>query len=245
METVEFCLEYERIATDAPCDTAAIIVAAGSSTRMGGIPKQFIKLEGVPVIVRSLLAFENSPEIKSIIVVARDEDIPEIWRLCEEYCITKLSDITSGGDTRARSVQKGLDLCVDAEYVAIHDGARPLVSSKVISNACQGARIYGACAAAVAQKDTVKIVNENMDIISTPDRSMMYAVQTPQVFRTVDYKAAVEKLGERTDALTDDCAVMEAAGYRVHLSTGDYKNIKITTPEDIIIAEALVASEGI
>lgn len=245
MPVTEFKLEYTKVEAAGTGDTAAVIVAAGSATRMGGTGKQLIPLLGVPVLVRSLLAFQHAPDISAIVIVARDEDIPTIQRLCEEYSLSKVTDITTGGATRAASVQKGVALCRDADFVAIHDGARPLVTGKIIADTIADARKFGAATTATPVKDTVKSADDAGNITGTPDRSHLYAVQTPQVFRLADYTAAVEKLGEQIRDLTDDCAVMERAGYTVHLSAGDYKNIKITTPEDVIIAEALLRSEGV
>lgn len=244
MPVTEFKLEYTEI-IDSTADTAAVIVAAGNSLRMGGRSKQLMSLNGLPVIARTLLAFENCGRINSIVLVARDGDIPELQRICDEYRISKLTDITAGGDTRSRSVQKGIALCRDAEFVAIHDGARPLIKDEVIIRTISDAEKYGGAAAAVPVKDTVKIGDEAHNIVSTPDRSRLFAVQTPQVFRLSDYRAAADSLKAELDFFTDDCAVMERAGYTVHLSAGDYRNIKITTPEDMIIAEAFLKSEEI
>lgn len=228
-------------------DTAAVIVAAGSSSRMGGTPKQLMNLAGVPVIMRTALAFERCDRIRDILLVAREEEIPLLQRLCDEYRITKLTDIVPGGATRARSVQNGIARCRDCAYVAIHDGARPLVSGEVILRTIEGAERVGAAAAAVGLKDTVKQTDKDGFVVETPDRATLRAVQTPQTFRLSDYRAAAEALGEGLDALTDDCAVMEAAGKPVLLVEGDYRNIKITTPEDMTVAEAFLREmeEGI
>lgn len=244
MPITEFKLEYTKLEAGAAGDTAAVVVAAGSASRMGGSGKQLLPLLGVPVLIRSLLAFQHAADVASIIVVARPADIPTVQRLCEEYGLDKVTDLVPGGATRAESVQNGVARCRDVQYIAIHDGARPLVSGATIAAVIADARTYGAATAAMPVKDTIKIADGAENIADTPDRSRLYAVQTPQVFKLSDYTAAVEKLGARIRDLTDDCAIMEQAGYRVHLSAGDYKNIKITTPEDIIIAEALLKSEG-
>lgn len=236
----EFKLSFDIIVPE----TAAVIVAAGESSRMGGISKQLQPLFGLPVILRSVLAFEKCAEIKNIVVVARGEDIPELQRLFDEHGISKLTDIVPGGDSRAQSVQNGIARCVECKYVAIHDGARPLVTEKIITDTIDAASKYGAAAAAVPVKDTVKLTDENGRVQSTPDRSRLMAVQTPQTFLLDKYKQAVAAGGDEIDKFTDDCAVMEAAGFPVYLVGGDYKNIKITTPEDLIIAEALLMKEG-
>ena len=225
----EFKLSFDIVVPD----TAAIILAAGGSTRMGGVSKQFLALDGIPVIMRSVLAFENTEEIKSIVIVAKADDIIPLQALCNEYNITKLADIIEGGETRAISSKNGVERCKDAEFVAIHDGARPLVSAEVIRAAIDGAKEHGAALPGVPLKDTVKRVDADGKVLETPERGGLMAVQTPQVFKTELYKESLSKLGEEAEALTDDAAVLEQAGYSVYITQGDYKNIKITTPEDI------------
>lgn len=232
----DFKLSFDIIVPD----TAAVIVAAGSSSRMGGTPKQLMNLAGVPVVMRAALAFERCDRIRDILLVAREEEIPLLQRLCDEYGITKLTDIVRGGATRARSVQNGIARCRDCAYVAVHDGARPLVGEGVILRTIEGAEKAGAAAAAVGLKDTIKRVDEAAFVEETPDRASLRAVQTPQTFRLSDYRAAVQEIGDAIDDLTDDCAVMEAAGRPVLLVEGDYRNLKITTPEDMVIAEAFL-----
>lgn len=217
---------------------AAVVVAAGSSTRMGGLSKQFLPLCGVPVLGRSLLAFQEHNRVNRIIAVCRQEDIADVQKLVRQYEITKLCDIVPGGATRAESVQKGLALCRE-ELVAIHDGARPLVSAAVIDRVLEAAELYGAAACAVPVKDTVKQTDPCGKILSTPDRASLRLVQTPQAFSLELYRQAAADLGDALSDLTDDCAVLEAAGHPVYLVPGDYANIKITTPEDMALAEAL------
>ena len=238
MPLTETALEFRLSLEESHKTAAAVIVAAGGSTRMGGLQKQFLPLCGIPVLARSLLAFQNHPRISKIVAVCREEDMAEVQKLIRRYEIHKLTDITAGGETRAASVQNGLALCT-TELAAVHDGARPLVSAPVISRVLDAAELYGAAACAVPVKDTVKEVDPSGKVLSTPDRDRLRLVQTPQAFDLSLYRQAAGGLGAAIAGLTDDCAVLEAAGQAVYLVEGDYRNIKITTPEDMAVAEAL------
>ena len=220
-------------------DTFAVILAAGSSTRMGE-NKQFISIGGVPVIMRSVLAFEKADEIMGIVIVAKSDDIPILQRLCDEYNITKLVDIVQGGDTRAISAKNGVARCGSAEYIAIHDGARPLVTHALIKTTVEAARIHGAAIPGTPLKDTIKIIDTTRRVEATPERSGLVAVQTPQVFKTAVYKDALLKLGEKAEDLTDDAAILENAGYPVFVVSGEESNIKITTPSDVVLANSFL-----
>lgn len=219
---------------------AAVIVAAGSSTRMG-TPKQFIPLNGCPLIAHTLLAFERCEIIDEIVVVARAEDHARLREIAKENGITKLTAVTSGGSTRQQSVQNGVSLCGGAAYIAIHDGARPLVTPAIIERVVQAAGQYGAATAAVPAKDTVKLADENGMVTATPDRNTVWNVQTPQIFdRALYERALAHALQQGLDA-TDDCQLIEAIGHPVKLVEGSYTNIKITTPEDVPFAEELLS----
>ena len=220
-----------------------IIVAAGNSTRMGGVNKQFIELMGVPVIIRSLLAFQNSHAISKIILVTREEDIPALQLLCEKYGISKLSDIVKGGESRQDSVKNGLlRLDTDAESVLIHDGARPLVEDNIICSVAEALSKYDAVTCAVKIKDTIKQVAPDGKIEKTLDRSSLVAVQTPQGIKIKPYLCALEKT-ENIANFTDDTSIMEYAGHTAYVVDGSYKNIKITTPEDIALAEIYLRNQ--
>ncbi|MGN0492987.1 MAG: 2-C-methyl-D-erythritol 4-phosphate cytidylyltransferase [Acutalibacteraceae bacterium] len=242
MELTELKLEY------AVCDSEksgipVIIVAAGLSSRMGGINKQTALLAGVPVLARTLMAFERSEAVSSIILIVRPEDVFSIQLMAEKYGIEKLTDIVCGGATRQESVLNGFArLDKDAKAVLIHDGARPLVEDTVIRAVADGLKVHSAVTCAVPVKDTVKIVDKDGRILSTPERDSLAAVQTPQGVRVSDYLAAVEKIGD-VSKFTDDMSVMEAAGYEAHTVSGSYRNIKITTPEDLRLAEYLISGE--
>ncbi len=221
-------------------DVTAVILAAGSSSRMG-TDKQFLPIAGVPCIARSILAFERHPQIKSIIVVTKKQRILDIQNLCERYEITKLTDIIEGGDTRFLSVKNALPY-VGTEYLVIHDGARPLVSKRVISDVIEAAAGCGGAIPCMPVTDTVKTVDKSGYVIKTLDRSTLAGVQTPQGFVTEDYKAAAAQ--NQDDLITDDSAVFENAGYRVKTVRGSYHNIKITVMEDILTAENIIKKTG-
>ncbi len=215
----------------------AIIVAAGNSSRMNGTNKQLIELLGVPVIVRTLLAFEKSPVISRIILVVRDQDVYSLQLLAEKYNISKLSDIVCGGDCRLASVLKGFErLCENEQKVLIHDGARPLVSQRIICEVAKALETATAAVCGVKVKDTLKRVDQNGNIIKTVDRESLFAVQTPQGVRKNEFLNAAKEVSNM-NSITDDMAVMESAGHSCIMIEGSYQNIKITTREDIPLAE--------
>ena len=216
---------------------SAVIVSAGNSTRMGGINKQFLELDGMPVIAHSISAFQKCEYVDEIVIVTRESDIEEIKNLINKYSFTKVSSVVCGGETRQLSVFNGIiKTSNDAQIVAIHDGARPLVSVKIIEETIKATAEYGAAATGVKVKDTVKVVDDNDNIIDTPDRAYMRFIQTPQVFDKKLYLDAVVSV-ENSKDFTDDCKLLEAYGKTVKFVDGDYENIKITTPEDIELAE--------
>lgn len=218
----------------------AVIVAAGNSTRMGGVNKQFLLIDGVPVLIRTLLAFSQSDMIDEIIVAAREEDIPKMFAMIKEYKVLKVTDIVKGGKTRQESVFNAIRRSSPlSEYFAIHDGARPLVTEEIIENTVREAFLTGAAATGVRVKDTVKVVNENGFITATPDRNYLWAVHTPQVFERRLYLSAIDNV-LNSEMFTDDCKLLEEYGAEVKMVEGSYENIKITTPEDTDIAQAIL-----
>lgn len=222
----------------------AVLVAAGNSTRMGGVNKQFLQLDGAPVLFRTVRAFEDCELVDEIIIAAREQDIPQIASLLHANGIGKVKDIVRGGATRQESVFAAVRCCdPQCEFLAIHDGARPLVTAQVIEGTIQAAFQFGAAATGVRVKDTVKVVDANGMIVGTPDRSTLWAVHTPQVFRKETYLHAAREVPGSAD-FTDDCKLLEAAGVPVHMVEGSYENIKITTPEDIWIAEGILAGRN-
>ena len=219
-----------------------IVVAAGASSRMKGTNKQLAEVGGVPVIIRTLQKFENNKNISNIILVTRDEDIFSIQMLCEKYMISKLSDIVCGGNSRQESVLKGFSrLPENATKVLIHDGARPFVSDSIIDSVIDGLNDYSAVTCGVKVKDTIKRVSDKGIVQETLNRESLMAIQTPQGVAVCEYLKAVENLDIST--FTDDTSIMEAAGYKVLTVDGDYKNIKITTKEDLILANAFGTEE--
>lgn len=219
---------------------SAVIPAAGASSRMNGLDKQFEELDEAPVIVYTLRALAMSDWIDELIIVARQEDIPDMLALVRAWGIPKVRSVVAGGETRQQSVARGLDAVSErASYIAVHDGARPLVTQQVIADTVIDAFRYGAAAAAVPVVDTIKIADADRMISQTPDRNRLFAVQTPQVFSLARYREASERARESGRDYTDDCQMLEAAGQRVYLSNGDYANLKITTPVDLLAARAI------
>lgn len=206
----------------------AIILAGGSSTRMGGRDKQLIEIDGVPVIVKSALIFERTAEVTEIIIAARKEEKEHIERLCESFGITKLKAVTEGGATRAESARKAFALAKNADIVAVHDGARPFATAALAQKIILAAKEYGAAIPAIAVKDTIKEAEDGF-VKSTPDRSSLFCAQTPQAFRYEIY----EKMIAGAEEATDDAALAEKAGYPVKIVEGEESNIKITTPNDL------------
>ena len=202
---------------------AAVIVAAGSSARMGGTDKLLAELGGLPVLSRTLRVFDDHEMIDTIIVVAREDRMPKISRVCSPY--RKVRIVVPGGESRQESVMHGLKAVPEGtELVAVHDGARPLVPPEVITKAILKAAKFGAAAPAIPVKDTIKL----------------FAVQTPQVFDYALLLGALQNAKQKGLSLTDDCSAVEALGMTVLLTDGSEENIKITTPLDLDIAELIL-----
>ena len=220
--------------------TSAILVAAGDSTRMGyRMSKQLIPLNGRPAIEYTIRAFQACDLIDEIIVVARPQDIDDIAYTA--FAFRKVTTVTAGGSNRAESVRKGIHAASKrATHYAIHDGARILISESEIRRVLETAYECGAATLGTPVTDTVKVVSPEMDILSTPERSTLYAVQTPQVFERELYRRAMQNAADNNLTVTDDCALVEAIGERVRVVRGEYSNIKLTTPADITIAEAIL-----
>ena len=224
-------------------DTSVIIVCAGSSTRMQGRNEILLPLGDSSVIGNTMKAFQNCESVREIIIVAREGDIPEIKAEAQRAGITKLSECVTGGATRQESVISGMR-CIskETEYIAVHDGARPLVKPEHIEKTIRDARVFGGAALGVPVKDTIKVVDDGL-VTDTPPRSSLYITQTPQVFRKKLYFEGVDFAMEHGLDFTDDCQLAEAVGGKIYMTAGDYTNIKITTPEDIMLAETLLKAE--
>ena len=218
----------------------AIVAAAGSSRRMAGEDKLFAEIGGIPVLARSLRELEASPNVHEIIVVTREESIVLVADMCAEFEITKATKILCGGEDRLESVLIGLNEADEsAEYIAVHDGARPLVTQDIIADAFSKAYKYSAACPMVPVTDTVKTVKDGF-VEQTPGRETMYAAQTPQVIKADVLKAALHNARLHGLSVTDDCGAVEAIGLRPAMSIGSQENIKITRPWDIETAEAIL-----
>ena len=238
----EFELKFETV--DEGGKTTAIIVAAGSSSRMQGTDKQLVELLGCPVIIHSIKAFENCDFIDNIVIVTRQDLQLKIQNLVTEYNIKKVTDIIVGGSNRAQSVINGLAVARDSEYVLIHDGARPLITKEIINNTLSAAKMYGAAIPTVPVKDTLKIVDSSGRVQTTPERKTLMAVQTPQCFKTSVIADAIATNTQNLNTITDDSMFVENVGGTVYTVEGSYENIKITTMEDLNFAENILKNRG-
>ena len=212
----------------------AVIVAAGSASRMGGIDKVMAPLDEEPMILRTVRAFQNCDAIREIVVVTREDLLTAIMGLCKN--MDKVKAVVAGGKDRPESVRLGLNALSDkVKLAAIQDGARPLVTNAVIDRTVRAANTYGAAAPGIPVKDTIKTVRGGL-VSDTPDRSTLQAIQTPQVFDYDLLRGALKKAWEEDAPITDDCSAVERLGFKVKIVEGDERNIKITTPLDLKIA---------
>ena len=213
----------------------AVIVAAGNASRMGGIDKVMAQLGGEPMILRTVRTFQNTDSIREIVVVTREDLIMPIMKLCAPF--EKVTAVVAGGSSRQESVMHGLNaLSSKVQTVAVQDGARPLVTWQLIDRVVRAGDTYGAAAPAIPVKDTIKTVKGGV-VLETPDRKLLQAVQTPQVFDFELLRGALKKAKEDGAEVTDDCSAVERLGMSVKIVEGDEKNIKVTTPMDLKIAE--------
>ena len=239
--------------TEKACRTAAVVLAAGSGKRMNtGVKKQYLEIAGKPVLYYSLKAFEES-FIDEIILVVPEDEIEQIREnYVRWYGFQKVTAIVGGGKERYHSVYCGLQaVSPSCDYVFIHDSARPMVTQDILNRAYQTVLKEKACVVGMPSKDTVKIANEDGFVATTPNRRLVWTIQTPQVFEyplvLKAYKELIEKEQELLDAdvqITDDAMVVEYfSRHRIKLVEGSYENIKITTPEDIAIAEKFLKKQ--
>lgn len=226
-------------------ETFAVVAAAGRSARMGGENKQLMSIAGVPVLARSLKALAQVPAVDGIVLVAPADSVPDFSNLAMGWGLKKIVAVVPGGINRQQSVFSGL-LAVPSgcRIVLVHDGARPLVTQHEIIDVIEAAGKYGAATLAVPVKDTVKVSSGDGFVTETPDRNKLWLTHTPQGFIYELVLEAHRKAFKSGDLHTDDASLVEAAGHRVKLVAGNYSNIKITTPGDILIAEALLKSRG-
>ena len=216
----------------------AVIVAAGSASRMGGIDKVMAELDGEPMIKRTVRAFQECDAVKYIVIVTREDLILPIHNLCREF--PKVMEVVAGGKSRQESVQRGVNaLDQKVELVAIHDGARPLITWQLIDRCIRAGNTYGAAAPAIPVKDTIKTVEGGI-VVNTPERAKLRAVQTPQVFDLDLLQGALLKAQQDGAEVTDDCSAVERLGMKIKIVEGDEKNLKVTTPMDLKIAQMLL-----
>lgn len=219
----------------------AVIVAAGTASRMGGIDKIMAPLKGEPIIVHTVRAFEACDAIREIVIVTRPDLMQTVMGLCREF--QKVRAVVAGGSSRPESVRNGLNaLSSKVKLAAIQDGARPLVTHQVIDRVVRAANTYGAAAPGIPVKDTVKVVQGGV-VSATPERDRLQAIQTPQVFQFDLLRGALKKAEEDGAEITDDCSAVERLGMSVKIVEGDERNMKITTPIDLKIAQLLMEDE--
>ena len=226
-----------------------IVPAAGAGRRMGfGKNKAFITIRDIPLLVLCMKMLEGTGMVRRVIVVTRAWEITETERMLKEYQdrFPGLSwQVTAGGRERQDSVANGLALVTDESgYVAVHDGARPFAGTEVFARTFAKAKECGAAIAAVPLKDTVKIVDARGFVMSTPDRSSLCAVQTPQIFEINVLRKGYDFLKKHPVAVTDDASLVEASGHPVAVAEGSYENIKVTTPEDLLLAEKILERQS-
>lgn len=230
---------FKRKSKEPAVHCSVVILAAGSSSRMGQ-DKIMLPIGDLPVIVHTLRAFEPLPEVDEVIVVTREDLVPEIAGLCKVFDLRKVKKVVRGGATRAESARIGtLEADYDATLIAVHDAARPFATESVIRAVILKAAETGAAAPAIPVKDTIKVAHEGL-VEYTPDRATLFAVQTPQVFDASLLRAALQKALDDGAEVTDDCSAVERLGMKVSLTAGDERNIKLTTPADLALAELML-----
>lgn len=223
---------------------SVVVVAAGSSERMGG-DKMLMTLGAKPVIIRTLMAFQKSPMVDDIVVVTKREKITAIADMIKLYDITKVTQVISGGATRVESSLAGVSAVRrGAKLIAIHDGARPLVSQELIERVVKEANEHISAVPVLPSTDTLKWVDSRGVIVEGVDRASVFRVQTPQVFDADIIKGALTKAVEKRLPITDDCSAVDMMGFSTYTVEGDAGNIKLTLPEDMVLAEAILKSRG-
>ncbi len=235
----EFKIEYEKIESENKKGIPVVVVAGGSSTRMNGVDKIFAEILGIPVIVRTLLAFQNSAKVSGIVVVTKKESICDIRNLSKQYMIDKLFNVVEGGNTRQASVLNGINAFEGYNgNILIHDGARPLVSDAVIDNVVDMSSDFKCVICGTSPYDTIKSIDKGV-VKETIDRNTLFCVQTPQRVELGIYRELLTKNFDGN--YTDDASFFEAAGYTVGVTAGDRSNIKITNQLDLKIAESILS----
>lgn len=220
-----------------------VIVAAGGSSRMGGVDKTFAPILGLPLVVHTLDRFELSPLVHQIVLVLAKDSLDLGKQMVQQRGYTKVTNVCAGGRRRQDSVRFGLEQLTACEWVIVHDGARPCLDDAMLGRGLEAAAEFGSAVAGVPVKDTIKVVSADQTVQETPDRSLLWAAQTPQVFR---YRTLLDSHYACTQDFTDDAAMVESMGHKVKMFLGAYENIKVTTADDLVIAETfLKASSGL
>lgn len=215
-----------------------VVVAAGRSARMGGTDKTFADIHGAPLVVHTLRRIASSGAVTRIVLVVADDAVERARDMIAEYRIGKVVAVCAGGERRQDSVYAGLLALGDCRWVAVHDGARPCVTGDIMERGLEAAQRWAAAVAAVPVKDTIKVVGDDDVVIGTPERSTLWAAQTPQVF---DYRLLMQAHRSASADYTDDAAMVEALGNTVRVFMGSYENLKVTTPEDLVFMSRLLA----
>lgn len=226
-----------------PCQSCgAVIVAAGSARRMAGVDKVLADLGGEPLLVRTVRAFQETAVIEKIVIVTRPDLTGAVSAACEAAGLSKVEAVIAGGSTRQASVQLGLAALSGVCLAAVQDGARPFVTPQLIDRVVRAANTYGAAAPAIGVKDTIKVAKGGL-VVRTPDRSSLFAVQTPQVFDFDLLRGALTQAEKDGAAVTDDCSAVERLGMKVRLVAGEEDNFKVTTRQDLLLARAMVQED--
>ena len=219
----------------------AVIVAAGNSTRMGGLDKTFAPVLGIPLVVHTIDQFESSSLVHQIVLVVAKDSVGRARELIQHRAYSKVTNVCVGGRRRQDSVRSGLEALSSCEWVMVHDGARPCLDEAILQRGLEAAFRYGSAIAGVPVKDTIKMVSPHQIVEKTPDRSLLWAAQTPQVFR---YPMLLDAHRTLNQDFTDDAAMIESLGHSVKMYLGSYENIKVTTTEDLEIVEAFLKPAG-
>jgi len=219
----------------------AIVVAAGTGRRMGGVEKIFANLAGKPLLAHTVDVFQTCPAIDQVVIVLSKERLDEGWRLVKEHRWSKVTEVCPGGAQRQDSVKEGVKRLSGCQWVVIHDGARPCLSQGLIEEGLNQARQSGAAIPALPVTDTIKVVTSDSFVAETPPRQRLWSVQTPQVFR---FDIINEAYRNAQGDATDDATLVESLGYKVKVYPGSHTNIKVTTPEDLLLAEAILKERG-
>jgi 2-C-methyl-D-erythritol 4-phosphate cytidylyltransferase len=229
----------------ADMNTTAIIVAAGTGSRMGGtVNKHLLLLSGKPVLAHTLAVFEDCPVVDGVILVGGRDRLAVYRQMARDFGFTKVRAVVAGGKTRQESCEKGLAQATAADIVIIHDGARPLVTMRMIAETVEAAAVHGAAIVAVPVKDTIKQGDAEGFVTATLERALLWQVQTPQTFRA-DILRRAQSAAREVFTGTDDAALVERLGLPVKIVPGDYSNLKITTPDDLVIAEYLLSLQRV